>query len=68
MGGNNINFNNEVNCQTCKHGYFKTISWDGNHNWCGADMCYLCSEEYQYCDSYEMGDVPEGKDRLSVFI
>lgn len=58
-----MDFTKEINCQTCKYGYFKDISWDGWHNLCGADCCYLCATNNQYCDDYEKGNVPEGKER-----
>jgi hypothetical protein len=59
-----MDFDKEVNCQTCKHGYYKDISPDGWHNWCGANTCYLCSMQYGYCDEYEKGDIPDGKERV----
>ena len=58
-----MNFDEKVNCDSCKHGYFKGYSWDGWHNMCGAWRCYLCAERNGYCDDYEEGDVPEGKER-----
>lgn len=53
-------FNKEINCYTCKHGYFKDISSDGWHNLCGEDHCYLCAMNYGYCDDYEEGKPLEG--------
>lgn len=58
-----MEFTKEVNCQTCKYGYFAGFSMDGWHNLCGSGRCYLCAERDDECDWYEQGDVPEGKTR-----
>ncbi len=55
-----MEFNEEINCKTCKHGYFKDIDSSGWHNLCGADNCYLCAQNCQYCDDYEKGEVSDG--------
>lgn len=56
-----MKFNKELNCKTCKHGYFNGTSGDGWHNLCGAGNCYLCAQNYEECDDYEQGDAPENK-------
>ena len=58
-----MEFTEEINCNTCKHGYFLDFSSDGFHNMCGAYVCYLCHQRYGSCDDYEKGEVPEGKER-----
>ena len=60
-----MEFNEEVNCETCKHGYFAGISGDGWHNLCGAGNCYLCARNYGCCDDYEKGEPP--KDKASMY-
>lgn len=55
-----MEFNEKINCDTCKHGYFKNFSFDGWHNLCGAYKCYLCAQSNGYCDNYEEGKPPEG--------
>lgn len=55
-----MKFNKEINCNTCKYGYFKDLSYDGCHNLCGADNCYLCAMSYDFCEDYEKGQPPEG--------
>ena len=32
-------FNEDINCHTCKYGYFEDISEDGQHNLCGKRNC-----------------------------
>lgn len=59
-----MEFTKDINCRTCKHGYFCGISWDSWHNLYGVGNCYLCAEQYGYCDEYEKGDIPEGKERV----
>lgn len=59
-----MDFNNEINCQTCKHGYDNGSSWDGWHELCGVGRCYMCAERDGYCNEYEQGDIPEGKERI----
>lgn len=59
-----LDFDNEINCQTCKHGYDNGSSWDGLHEMCGAHKCYMCAERDGHCSSYEQGDIPEGKERI----
>lgn len=59
-----MDFTDEINCNTCKHGYFKDISPDGWHNLCGEDNCYLCAQRSGYCDKYEKGTPPEGKEEM----
>lgn len=59
-----MKFNEEVNCSTCKHGYFEEFSWDGWHNLCGAGHCYLCAGQCGYCGDYEHGTPPEGKEEM----
>lgn len=58
-----MEFNDEVNCQTCRYGYHLDISPDGWHNLCGAYTCYLCAEQWGWCNHYEEGNVPEGRER-----
>lgn len=58
-----MDFNNEINCYTCKYGYFNGFSCDGYHNFCGVEKCYLCAQQCEYCGDYEKGDVPKGKKR-----
>lgn len=58
-----MDFDEKVNCDTCKHGYFNDYSLDGLHYLCGAGKCYLCAMSKNYCDEYEEGDVPEGETR-----
>lgn len=55
-----MNFNEKVNCNTCKHGYFLDFSVDGWHNLCGNYNCYLCAGVFGECDDYEEGSIPEG--------
>ena len=57
-------FNEQINCNTCKHGYFAGFSYDGFHNLCGAGRCYLCAQQYEYCNYYEEGTPPEGKEEM----
>lgn len=59
-----IEFNKDINCETCKYGYFVDYSSDGWHNLCGANNCYLCAEQSNYCNDYIKGDIPEGKKRI----
>lgn len=60
-----MEFDETTNCTTCKYGYFKDFSEDGWHNLCGKDNCYLCHlNYYSYCDDYERGEVPEGKEEM----
>lgn len=59
-----MKFSEDINCQTCKYGYFKDISNDGWHILCGADNCYLCAENCRWCEDYEKGEIPEGKERV----
>lgn len=59
-----MDFDENINCNTCKHGYFKNISWDGCL--CGANNCYLCAQKCEYCDDYEAGDVPEEKKPMQI--
>ena len=59
-----MNFDENVNCNTCKHGYFNGISLDGDHNLCGASHCYLCAQKYKHCSLYEAGDVPDDKEPM----
>lgn len=59
-----MDFTDEINCNTCKYGYFEDISPDGWHNLCGAYNCYLCAENCGYCDDYEKGTPPEGKEEM----
>lgn len=58
-----MKFTKEDNCNTCKHGYFYDFDSSGYHNMCGAYHCYLCAQNYEECDDYERGDIPEGKER-----
>ena len=53
-------YDNEHNCYNCRFGYFAEISDDGWHNLCGAGRCYLCAQNYEYCEEYEFGDIPDG--------
>lgn len=62
-----MDFDENVNCNTCKHGYFKAISDDGWHNLCGADNCYLCAQNCEYCDDYEEGTPPYGAKLMVSF-
>ena len=57
-------FDDEINCESCKYGYFDTVTDDGNHSLCGAVRCYLCAESMGYCDKYEKGDIPAGEERF----
>lgn len=57
-------FDDDVNCESCKYGYFDTVTDDGNHSLCGGCRCYLCAEQYGYCDKYEKGDIPVGEERF----
>ena len=59
-----MEFNEYINCNTCKHGYFKDFSVDGYHNLCGAYHCYLCAQSQNDCDDYEEGKPPEGAEEL----
>ena len=58
-----VEFTKEINCGTCKNGYFECLSLDGWHNCCGAGRCYLCQSRQGRCSKYEKGDVPKGKTR-----
>ncbi len=57
-----ICFDENINCSTCKHGYYNGS--DGDHNLCGVDNCYLCAEQAECCHDYKKGDIPEGKERI----
>lgn len=59
-----MDFNEEVNCETCKYGYYNGVSDDMEHNLCGANRCYLCAEQYEYCDMYECGTIPYGTESV----
>lgn len=59
-----IKFNEDINCHTCKYGYFERLSESGNHNLCGKGNCYLCAAQYGECDDYEKGVPPEGKEEM----
>jgi len=58
-----IKFDNEINCGSCKYGYLERFSNDGYHKLCGAEKCSLCATMRKECDSYEKGEIPEGKER-----
>lgn len=60
--GENMGFDEKVNCNTCKHGYFKGI--DDWHNLCGKDNCYACAMNVQFCDDYEEGQPPDGTEKM----
>ena len=55
-------FNEEINCNTCKHGYCSYI--DDYHNICGAGNCYLCAKSFGECDDYEKGTPPENAEEM----
>ena len=59
-----IDFTEEINCKTCKHGYFKDFDSSGYHNMCGAWNCYLCATRDGYCYDYEKGEPPLGKEPM----
>lgn len=59
-----MKFDENINCNTCKYGYFLDISPDGNHNMCGAYECYLCAQLKNRCDSYEQGEPPKYSEPL----
>lgn len=59
-----MDFDENINCESCKYGYFKDFSLDGWHSLCGADNCYICAEQYGYCNDYEEGNIPKGKERI----
>lgn len=59
-----MKFNEEVNCESCRHGYFVDYSHDGWHMLCGKFRCYLCAKKQRECDDYEEGSPPEDKDDL----
>ena len=59
-----MEFNENINCNTCKYGYFKGFSSDGWHNICGAGNCYLCAIRNGECDDYEEGKPPEGSEEM----
>lgn len=48
-------------CEKCKFFYDLHISFDGWHNCCSKEMCYLCNNDY--CPEYQKGEVPEEKIR-----
>ena len=56
--------NKDKLCNTCKYGYFRDFSVDGNHNLCGAGLCYLCRGSHSQCGSYEQGEPPEDSEPM----
>jgi hypothetical protein len=61
-----MKFDENINCETCKYGYFLDYSDDGYHNLCGAGECYLCARLHNKCDFYEQGNIPEGSERVKI--
>nr|DAH99466.1 MAG TPA: hypothetical protein [Caudoviricetes sp.] len=59
-----VKFDKDINCHTCKYGYFEDVSDEGYHNLCGKRNCYLCAKIYGKCADYERGTPPEGKEGL----
>ena len=59
-----MDFDENINCNTCRYGYFLMFSSDGFHNLCGEGMCYLCATSNGYCDYYENGEPPEGSELI----
>ncbi len=59
-----IKFDEDKNCETCKHGYFEDFDSSGFHNMCGAFRCYLCAQQFGGCSDYEAGEKPTGKEPM----